>query len=376
MKHKKICIFCLCIALALLLSFIAYKYFYNNLYPKPKTEAHKLPKTAVETPSDKIRSSETVIEKPSVVNKIGNLPGNLSNFGLIAQQGNWVYFFSRVPHVGIYKAMPDLETAMQKICDDDAYSINVVGEWIYYIEKISGKLYKINTKGKNKTLVLDTPCQYVVIKDNWIYYWTGYRGGEASSYKLNKRNITGDSCIFLCEINTLADPLTIDDNYIYYSTLDYTSRAIHTLWRINLDGSNKTQLTTTKSYNPLAYDGWIYFVDEDLRGFYDIDLYKDKRKLWRIKSDGSNIENVGTDSIFCFNIINNYVYYMDFHKKLYRINKDGSNKTELKLTSPIPEYTSSSPGIGLTQDYLVIFHDNESAFYTMKYDGTIQKCIK
>ena len=376
MKPKKACIIFLCTALAFLLLFTTYKFFYKNLFSKPKTEVRKLPKTPLVNPTDKIQNNEGTVKKPSIINKVGNLPGNLSNLGLIAQQGNWVYFFSRVPDTGIYKAMPDLETALQKICDDDAYSINVVGEWVYYIERISSKLYKINTDGKNKTLVIDTPCQYVVINDNWIYYWTGYRGGETTSYKLYKRKITTADSIFLCEINTLAIPFTVDDNYIYYSSLDYNSRAFHTLWRINLDGSNKTQLITAKSYNPTAYGGWIYFIDEDLIGFYDINLYKGKRKLWRIKPDGSSMENIIGDSIFCFNIIDNYIYYMDFHKKLYRTNQDGSNKTELKLNFTIPEYPSSAPGIGLTQNYLVIFHDNEDGFYTIKYDGTIQKCIK
>ena len=376
MKHKKVYVLCLCITLTLTLLFAGYKILYTKLFPKSKALVIKTYKAIPTAPSDKTENNQVIVKNPSVINKTGNLPGNLANLGLIAQQGNWVYFFSRVPQTGIYKAMPDLQTALQKICDDDAYSINVVGEWVYYIERISSKIYKINTNSKNKTLVLDTPCQYAVIKDNWIYYWTGYRYGGSNSYKLYKNKTTGENNIFLCDINTLTVPFTLDDNYIYYSTLDNTTRTLQSLWRINFDGSDKKQLTTNKSYNPIAYDGWIYFIDEDLRGFYDLSIYKDKRKLWRIKPDGSNIENISSDSIFCFNIINNYIYYMDFNKKLYRINEDGANKTELKLNYTIEDHNSSIPGIGLTEDYLVIFYENEYDFYTMKYNGSIQKYIK
>src|SRR5512136_1691522 len=75
----------------------------------------------------------------SAVNTVGNIPANIVNGGLAAQQGGWIYYENN----GIYKVRAD-GLIKTKVCADNSLNLNVAGDWIYYInsdDKYS--LYKI-----------------------------------------------------------------------------------------------------------------------------------------------------------------------------------------------------------------------------------------
>jgi len=82
----------------------------------------------------------------------------------------------------IYKIKKD-GSNKTRITDDGADSLNVYDNWIYYSngndgESVtsegdswySGKLYKINTEGKEKYKLFDSTCDNINVTKDWIYF--------------------------------------------------------------------------------------------------------------------------------------------------------------------------------------------------------------
>ncbi|NLA05314.1 MAG: DUF5050 domain-containing protein, partial [Firmicutes bacterium] len=65
----------------------------------------------------------------------GNSTGNISNFGLLASQGDWIYHLYQEDEgetVGLYKTHAD-GSGRTRISEDTAMFLNVAGDWIYYV---------------------------------------------------------------------------------------------------------------------------------------------------------------------------------------------------------------------------------------------------
>lgn len=78
-------------------------------------------------------------------------------------------------------------------------------------------------------------------------------------------------------------------------------------------------------------DGYIYFIDKDSFG-----------AIYRMKHDGTGIEDVlgESDWISYFNMDNMWIYYVVDGSYLYKMRKDGSEKTKL-LYDDVRYITSS-----------------------------------
>jgi hypothetical protein len=61
----------------------------------------------------------------------GNSSGNIVNGGLLALDDGWIYYNSVYDNFGLYKIKLD-GSGKTKLCDDYAWCINVVGDWLYY----------------------------------------------------------------------------------------------------------------------------------------------------------------------------------------------------------------------------------------------------
>ena len=83
----------------------------------------------------------------------GNSVGNIANGGLVARQGDWIYYRNSSDGYKLYKVKTD-GSGREKINDDSSWFINVVGDWIYYVNADDGyKLYKVKTDGSGRQVV-------------------------------------------------------------------------------------------------------------------------------------------------------------------------------------------------------------------------------
>jgi len=342
-----------------------------NVSKLTKKTASLLPEKVSETP----KAPKNFIPN-TIIKAVGNTPGNLMNRGFVAEQDDWVYFACKAPYAGIYKSKPDMKTGFQKLCNDDAYNLNVIGDWIFYIKKDTKELCAIRTNGKESAVVINDSCLYFVIKDNYIYYWTGPSARSyAGSSTLFKTKIGEDKKESLGMIPASKNPFIIDDKNIYYiSPMLSNDNSSHTLARMSLDGNEKTQLTTTPAANPISCEDWVYYTDNWIDLLLNPMPEDFQCNLWRINKVNSTKEKL-CENCLCYNIKDDYIYYMDLSKKLYKMKKDGTGKEEIKLGVKIYEHSDIVPSIILTQQYILIYHEGQYGYFQLKYDGSGQNLI-
>ncbi len=119
-------------------------------------------------------SSKTTTSESSGESKTGNTGGNIANCGVIAKQGDWIYYCNFNDNRKLYKIKTD-GTEKTKLNDDHSTYINVSGDWVYYTSSSSagtygGKIYKIKIDGSGKTKLSDDEAGYVNVSGDWIYY--------------------------------------------------------------------------------------------------------------------------------------------------------------------------------------------------------------
>ena len=173
---------------------------------------------------------EIIVIKP---NTVGNNTNNISRGLNISIQDDWIYY-SFEP--GLYKAKID-GTKITKLADSDYItSINVVGEWIYYVEQTDihrhndeydghiyyRNLYKIKINGSSKTLILKNAYK-VNIRNNKLFYITGHgvmgREPESSKEKnihaLVTSNLDGSEKEVI--VPSGVEGVVMNDDIIYYN---------------------------------------------------------------------------------------------------------------------------------------------------------------
>jgi Putative cell wall-binding domain len=160
--------------------------------------------------------------------KISNLVGTGTVYG------DWLY---SAPESRIYKVKLD-GTGFMKITDDNAWYMNVEGDWIYYTD-YSGTdyyraLYKIRTDGTEKTLVNSEMSYCLNVQDGWIYYMNCNDGRKL--YKIRPDG-TGRTKI----TNEDTEEANILGDWIYYERVDSLNE-IYEYYRVKMDGTGRERI--------------------------------------------------------------------------------------------------------------------------------------
>lgn len=178
------------------------------------------------------------------IKSVGNTPGNLLNGGLLADKGGFVYYADATNGNQLTKADWTLGTK-QVLSTDKATYINVMGNWIYYINTACD-LTRIKTDGTQREVLTQfesySSAHSLLVIGDTLYYTspTDYYWADIT---------TGESEAFANEENR---------NYYNYFTLD--GQLYNTYNGSEVSGSGKlskhslfplSNVTTA----PIAYDG-------------------------------------------------------------------------------------------------------------------------
>ncbi|MCG8539516.1 MAG: DUF5050 domain-containing protein [Clostridia bacterium] len=258
--------------------------------------------------------------------------------GSIKIIGDWIYFTREGEKwtSNLYKVKKD-GTELTKICEDDISGSITDGEYIYYVNKSdNNKLYKIDLDGMNKTKISDDEIsQFDLYKNNIIYIiaedelLSGNRfittgkvfkmqkdgttkaqisNNNAVNLVVNKDdiyyiNLNDENKMYKISIhgesdtkvfNDICDEFTINGEWIYYSnksdSVEVSSDAFSVtggkLYKIKVDGTEKTKLTDIIASDIDVTSEWIYFAEYRDNGSRN---YEIRRK---IKTDGTNLTDV------------------------------------------------------------------------------------
>lgn len=139
----------------------------------------------------------------------GNTSGNLNNGGLYAKAGEWIYFSNLQDDGKLYKMKADGSGA-EKISDDRAHYINVIGDDIYYSGN-GWNLTKIKTDGTEMSKICSDDARCINVSGDWVYY-SDYSGYPIKLYRINidgtgKEKLSDDKPGYI---------FVLDDKIFYY----------------------------------------------------------------------------------------------------------------------------------------------------------------
>lgn len=147
------------------------------------------------------------------------------------------------------------------------------------------------------------------------------------------------------------------DGWVYFISSSDGSRFTCNLYKMRIDGSEKTKLSDKLVYGYInVVDGWVYFTAIEIIG----EETEFETSLWKIRIDGSESKKVayGCKDVY---ITENYIFYSNGYEDItvYRMGHDGEDVTEL---------TWGLSFIGLYDDW--IFVDMMNTLQKFKIDGT------
>lgn len=294
-------------------------------------------------------SSSPVPDEPTAANVLGNTTGNIANAGFITQQGNWLYY--RGAEGGLCKIRTD-GTGREKLNDDWILYINVVGDWVYYIEDSdswSGAICRVRTDGSAQSVLNGDVCQDLYVAGDWIYYED--QSKDFATYRMHLDG-SGETLVS----NETMFGMNVVDDWIYYYT---GGSGVNHAYRVRADGTGQQSTLTEDDVtgNLVVADGWVYYLTT-----YD-------HYLHRVKTDGTGRMQLNSaDTSPFFTVSGNSVFYgnCDDGDALYSMNTDGSDQ------APFDDvYTES---INVADGWVYVFKSD--GLHGIKIDGTERRTLQ
>ncbi|KNY30098.1 leucine-rich repeat protein [Pseudobacteroides cellulosolvens] len=301
------------------------------------------------------------------VNTVGNTSGNLANVGLVAQQGDWIYYVSFNGKDYTLNKMKTDGSGKKTLLYGNIFYVSVVGDWIYYScgyrTDGSGSIGRVKTDGSgNQTLRSDTGyvrCRGFNVVGDWIYYISDERPGYDRIMKM-KTDGSEQKEIFKTAYDNIYTINVVGD-WIYFSYYTGNYPYYKYISKVKTDGSDKPQFVAENtSYAFNVVGDWVYYSSYSSTD----EIFT----LHKIKTDGTSHLNVTTDQLNCyeancgFNVVGDFIYYGNANG-LYKIKTDGSGK--LKLASGNFGY------INIVGNWIYYLnYKNADVLYKIKIDGT------
>jgi hypothetical protein len=263
---------------------------------------------------------EPIDEEPVVValdqkyqGEIGNTGGNLFNWGLIVDKGEWLYLSETLNFNRIVKMKVDGSQRTLLTNTQNNFQLNVVGDWIIYLESSSvwsesGVIMKMKTDGTSKTALTDFIVSKLFVKGNYIYYL------KENDSKIYRTQLDGKDTVLL--VNDEVYGMGLSGEWVVY-----TDRTLGKLRKIRLDGKYGAVL----GEDPC---GGRYFTDDlatycATNGGIGVTI---------TKTDGSGTNTLELmRGIFTFNLVDNH-FYFGADGGLYMSDLNGESLTQLSTT--------------------------------------------
>ncbi len=232
--------------------------------------------------------------------------GNIHNIGLVAADGEWIYYSNHNDNDTLYKMKRDRSDITPLSHGHFAYNLNFVNGTVYYTAGLPGLIYKYDTVKKRDFVVVFEKAENLIVTNKNIFY-------RLSSYnddwgKLYKTDLKGRHKTLLAESVT---EFAVNKGYIYYSDRNDNSF----LYKMDINGNNITKLNDSSSSDINVEGEYVYYTD-----------CLDNQKLYKMKTDGTDKALLSDDMCWNVNVSGGYIYYRnqtDFGK-IYKMKTDGS----------------------------------------------------
>lgn len=293
----------------------------------------------------------------------GNTTGNLNNNGMFCEYNGKLYFANPYDKDRLYVMDSDCNN-IKKLNSDTVCSINVYGNYIYYVrdnftEDMATMLFRgqllgvirTDLKGNKAKALYDSVAGVINLYGNTLYYQhysnkdgfsfysmkidgkdnerlnnSGYYPSCIFGEKLYYVNQNTDHNIYTYDLNTKATSLFMEANayqvdmagdYLYYIDLD----AGYSLVRVNTLTLEKQILYDGAMGKCISYNRYNNVI------FYHVE--SDNPALYRVNTDGTNLDYVAYGNITNISCTSQYTFFQQFGSNiLYRVPTTGPIQVE------------------------------------------------
>lgn len=301
------------------------------------------------------------------INIYGNTSGNLINGGLVAQQGNWLFYIDTNKDTGnteLCKMHLDGTNKTIVLNPCNANSINVIGDWVYCERQYGSQNYynKVRTDGTGFDIPIEPAnIRNLYVVGDWIYYMNV---DDGLLYKMRtdgteKSGICGDG---------IGDFCVVDDT-IYYENYNLDGNCI--IKSVRTDGTNEKILVDEKgsASSITISEGWIYYEKVEGTTLENIAV-----SLQAISTDGSNRKELldNTTDFVSYNVSGDWIYCIDSNYSCFKIRTDGTEKTT--IATDIATFPNFFAPLFVFGDWIYFYNLDagsvNAALYKMRTDGT------
>jgi len=285
-------------------------------------------------------------------NVVGNTPGNINNAGFAAIQGNWIYFLGNLGE--IYRMRPD-GSRMEMINEKGGNSINVVGDWIYYINTY---IYKMRLNGSRVTQLNSVESGYLTVIGDWIYYTNTDENMHVYKMKTDGSEVTK-------VVRDAVESFTIYGDWIYYSNFDDE----WAIYKIRTDGTGRERLDRDESEFVTAAGDKIYYMTP-----LDFESGVEKNVIFEINTDGTGKRLLWLQDADSLNLVDEWIYFSNIEDdgKIYRIPADIGALEGSRINNDFSQLINV---VGDWIFYLYTDNDDMNFLTKIRTDGTGRRVL-
>lgn len=276
---------------------------------------------------------------------VGNTMANIANGGSVAFSGDTIFYVSRSERNALKKLRGGVSETITK---GRISGLNVVGDWIYFVDRDDYGIYKIRTDGNDRTKIGDYMAKELYVIGDRMYFvnWN-------DDCRVYSTDLDGKKAEKLTEKGT--DKLHIYGSRFYTDDSETEAAMFSVPLR---GGENITAFTMNAAFIAGHPDATFFRSNEDLY------LYK--------KGTGESAYDVVHESRTAYtNIVGDEVVFVDLDdgESIYIMNVDGTGKRKL----------SADEASELSVDGDMIYYYNGSdgnKLYRIRKDGTGRECVE
>lgn len=196
--------------------------------------------------------------KPSKI-PLGNHPGIIIRYGLIAADDEGIYYRGRNGHeYGLY-SMKYGESKVRELIKGSVTDINALDGWIYYYRSRDSStaegIYRMQTDGSQEQCLTHQKGSCINVAGEWIY----------SLERDNIWKIKADGSNAQKLYDGHFDDLTTDGEFLFFKRWNTDS-----LFKGSCDGQSSIENIPGKFNQPFVYKDWIYYCTH-YGGIYRMD---------------------------------------------------------------------------------------------------------
>lgn len=226
---------------------------------------------------------------------LGNTKGNLNNKSYYAEKDGWIYFTDLMNGSKLSKMREGMEQVI-KLNDELSTNINVVGDWVYYINQ-EQYIYRVKTDGSDKQKIGDVKTSYwsnLIVENETVYFISSEEGNRL--YRINS-----DGSGLKRLNNSITVKFTIEGDWVFYSKIktlfseDIPEVEIRKVYK---NGASDTLIISGGGFNLIAHEGWLYYT-----------TLNNNNRLYRVRYDGKDNTRISDDEVSQLNLSGNRLVY-------------------------------------------------------------------